>query len=192
MASLDQNKIKKTAAVVRGFSIVLMVAIFGLTVWVWMDPLGTLIKTGFQMTANSGVVERLVASGYQNPLDLTLTRRIVGFFISGIPMAILIFVLWQVSRLMGFFMEGRYISAASVKAVARAAIGLLFYPLAAILSETLLILYLTMENPEGQRMLSFSISGGDVMTLFLGAALLMIARAFNMEKERAEEHASII
>ncbi|MEE8294684.1 MAG: hypothetical protein V3R64_03145, partial [Sphingomonadales bacterium] len=85
-----------------------------------------------------------------------------------------------------------YITTDTVKALKLASLGLLVYLPMAVLSRTLLTLALTIGNPEGQRLFSIGVGSSEIIALFVGAFLLMITRAFNVEKERAEEHASIV
>jgi len=192
MADLNQNKIRKSAGAIKTAAYFLIAGILIFHLWVWVDPLGAFARSGFELTTNSETVKTLTDEGLFSAERLTFQVRAVGFLISAVPMAMIVLVLIQVANLMGTFMAGIYISTKGVKALARASFALILYPFASIVSESLLILYLTKDNAVGERLFSISINGSDAMILFLGGALWMITRAFDVEKERAEEHASII
>jgi len=193
MASIDQNKIRKTSQFVRAFAIAIMIGLPLVMVWYWAYPFNWLAE-GLGLTFNSDIrlVSSLIADGYITQETLTLKLRVLGFLISSLPMAFLLFSIFQVYRLMGHFSKGLYITAETTKALNLASLGLLLFVPMSILSEPLLGLALTLGNPPGQRVLSFGVGPTEIVALFLGAFLLMITRAFNIEKERAEEHASII
>ena len=142
--------------------------------------------------ADVRLVDTLIADGYLTKETLTLKLKVLGFLISSLPMAFFLFSIFQVYRLMGHFSVGQYITAETVKALKLASLGLLLFAPMSILSEPLLALAMTLGNPPGQRLLSFGFGSSEIVALFLGASLLMVTKAFNVEKERAEEHASII
>ncbi len=193
MAAIDQNKIRKTAQFVRGFAIFIMLALPLMMVWYWLDPFNTTIEY-LTVTFNSDnrLVGALITDGYITRESLTLELKILGFFISALPLAAFLFSIFQGYRLMGHFGEGRYITSETIKALKLASMALLLFAPLSILSEPLLALALTLGNPPGQRLFSFGIGSTEIIALFLGGFLLMITRTFNIEKERAEEHASIV
>lgn len=193
MAAIDQNKIRKTSQIIRAFAIAILIAVPLLLAWYWSDPFNSIsAQLGLTINSEMRLIDDLVAGGYLTPESLTLKMKVLGFFISSLPMAFFLLTIFQVYRLMGHFSKGRYITSKTVRALKLASVGLLLYAPMAILSEPLLTLALTLGNPEGYRIFSIGVGSTEIIALFLGAFLLMITRAFNVEKERAEEHASIV
>jgi len=193
MATIDQNKIRKTSQFVRAFAIAIMIGLPLMMVWYWSNPFNAMTgNLTVSFNADMRLVDTLIAEGYLTPETLTLKLKVLGFLISGLPMALFLFSIFQVYRLMGYFSEGLYITTETVKALKLASLGLLLFAPVSILSEPLLALALTLSNPPGQRLLSIGFGSAEIVALFLGVSLLMVTRAFNVEKERAEEHASIV
>lgn len=193
MATIDQNKIRKTSRIIRGFALFIIFMVIFLTVAYWVDPLTTFIRyLGPTLTVENGFLNRLVEEGHMDPSALTAPTKALGLFITAIPLALFCYAIFQVYRVMGYFAEGTYISNATVTALRRMAISLLAYVPVSIATEPVLSMAMTFNNPDGERLLSLSITSSEVIALFIGAFLLLISRAFDIEKDRAEEHASIV
>ena len=193
MATVDQNKIRKTCKQIRGFALLILAAIPLFLLWYWANPFDSMVaETRMALNGDIGVVGELIADGYLTPENFTWQRQALGFLVSALPLSLFFLVIFNIYRMMGYFAEGRYITNETVRAFTLASLSLFFYAPAAILSRPLLGLALTLGNPPGQRLLVIAVDGTDLVALFMGAFLWMVAKAFDVEKERAEEHASIV
>lgn len=185
MATIDQNKIRRTCRWVSGFALILLILIPSFLIYFWIDPLGFPFGPG-------EILKNLLTAGYVTAATFTLQNKIIGLLISAIPVAAMIIAGLQIRRLMGMFAAGRYITAESARALRLIAICLMALPFLRILGDTLLILALTLGNPPGDRLLSISLGSDDLIAFLFGLLIWMITRAFEVEQERAEEHAEII
>lgn len=185
MATLNQNKMRKTARIVRGFALFIMAGIPLFLIAFWADPIES--RLGSSQTLDS-----LIAGGYVSAETFSMLDKLTGSLFTGIPAAALVVAAFFIQRLMNLFAAGTYISNKSVHYLRAIALSLMAFPPLSILSETLFILAMTLGNPPGQRLFSLGIDAVNLIAFLFGLLLWMITRAFEVEKERAEEHASII
>jgi len=185
MTAIDQNRMRKTCTLISAFALFIIVAIPVFMVAFWINPMD--FKFGSHQ-----VLQDLVLEGYVAADDFSLTDKLAGFVITAMPAGMLVLAAFFIQRLMRLFATGAYITHRSVRFLRGIALSLMAFAPATILADTLLVLALTYDNPPGQRLLSIGIGGEEVIAFLIGALLWMITRAFEVEKERAEEHASIV
>ncbi|MEE8294204.1 MAG: hypothetical protein V3R64_00685, partial [Sphingomonadales bacterium] len=115
MATIDQNKIRKTAQLIRGFAIAIMGILPLMLAWYWVDPFNSIITgLGISFSSNVVLVESLLDEGYLSLEALTMDLKIWGFLISALPLAFFLLTIFQVYRLMGHFAAGHYITTDTV------------------------------------------------------------------------------
>jgi len=185
MAAIDQNKMQKTCRLIGAFALFVMVAIPLFLAAFWAQPIDSMLGT-------SHALEVLLADGLVSGGTISLGGKIIGFAFSAIPGAALFVAALYIRRLMQLFAAGSYITNLSVRYLRGIALSLMAFPPLAILSDTGFVLAMTMGNQPGQRLFSIGLGGEEVIAFLLGLLLWMITRAFEVEKERAEEHASIV
>jgi hypothetical protein len=119
---------------------------------------------------------------------LTSYQRVAGF-VSGLPLQLLVMAaIWQLVRLFDLYRKKSFFSPRHTASLHR--LGWLFIASVALtpLSDALQSLALTWRNPPGQREISFGLSNIDIMTLFLGLALLAIAHVMEMARRHYEDN----
>ena len=186
MARVNQTLIRKACLRVRLLAVLILLAIPTLLIFFWSDPIASPIGP-VHVVQND-----LVAPGYLTPENITPTKKLAGFAISAVPALALMFAVFNIFTLMGLFSRGNYISPASIKALKNTGYGFVAFAGLVFLHRTALVLAFTVSNPPGGRVLLVSVDGVEIFALLLGGVLLMIMRAFDLEKERAEEHALIV
>ena len=185
MATVDQNKIRKTCQKIRFFALFIMAAIPVFVVLFWLAP--------FESPLGSHhALEDLLSVGLVSPESFSAFDKFLGALFTAIPAGALFLAAFYIQRLMKLFFAGQYITKQSARDLRNTAISLLAYAPAVILSDTALVLALTFDNPPGQRLLSIGVGGEEIIAFLVGGLLWMVAKAFDVEKERAEEHASIV
>lgn len=107
---------------------------------------------------------------------VTPGMKLLGFLVSMLPGALQMAAMWSLARLFGEFARGELFSGTTVGLLARTGWVLLAAQGAGLLAGSLTTLVLTMHNPTGQHMISFALSGAQIMGACLGMALVFAAR----------------
>lgn len=179
MGSVDQNQLARLCKRLRLFDLLIMTIIPLSLVWFWSDP------------------ENFPLMGYPsvtNYLDgpPTFGKLVAGFTVSMVPAAAAIFWLAAIYRLLGHFAEGCFITHQTTDELKRAGLGLVWFAALLVLHRTAMVLVLTIDRPPGERFINIAILPHDVIALFFGILILVVTRIFTVERERAEDHASIV
>ena len=119
-------------------------------------------------------------------------QRAGGFLIAMLPTAAALYGLFALRRLFRLYAEGQVFSPANTRAFRRFALAVFAFALARPIAFTLTVLLLTIDNPPGQRMLSFSLGDGDLLALFLGGLFLVIAWVMDEGRALAEAESEYI
>ena len=186
MPRVNQTLIRRACLRIRLLAFFILLAIPSLLVLFWSDPIASPIGP-VHVVQND-----LVPLGYLTPENITLGKKMTGLAISAVPALALMFAVFNIFTLMGLFSRGNYISLASIKALKNTGLGFVAFSGLVFLHRTALGLAFTLGNPAGDQLLIFSADGVEIFALLLGGVLLMITRAFEAEKKRAEEHALIV
>jgi hypothetical protein len=115
-----------------------------------------------------------------------------GFLISGALTAILVYGLYRLWLLFGFYSRGQIFSRQAAEQLHRFARVLLLYAVLIIPAQSLLVLVLTISNPVGEREISIGISDFHISNLVLGVSLLIISWVMREAARVAEDNARIV
>jgi hypothetical protein len=148
--------------------------------WVWLSP--SLVETL--------IVPRLALTSV--PVSLDAGTRLVGFGVSMIPMAALLYMLHQAYALFDAFRVGNVLTIEAPVRLRRIALATVALALLRPLATTLLGVVLTWFNPPGQRILAIAISIDDYMIGVFGGLILAIAHAMAEAARIAEDHRQIV
>ncbi len=99
-----------------------------------------------------------------------------------VPVAMLAFALWQARQLFRFYRERRIFDPGIPGILLRLGYLAVAAGAAGVLARTLVILFLTLGNPPGQRTVAIGIGTQDIMCLIVG--LLLYGFAFVMKESR--------
>ena len=114
--------------------------------------------------------------------EMNISTRIMGMFVSLLPVIIDMLAIYSVIRLFRHFAKNEYFTAGTVFWIQRAALFLLLNQLIYPVYTGLLSLVLTIQNPPGQRMISFAL-GDQQLTLTI-VALTILLISWIMEEGR--------
>lgn len=179
-SNIDQNSLTLLSRNIRLFSVALLIIMPALLVWCWLDP------HAFPIGAHDTVL------GLWPEGPMPLSKKIGGFLITMLPTGALLLAITGIYRLAGQFGAGRFISGDAIRALKLASSGFIGYALLNIAHQAMLSVWLTYDRPQGERMLAVGIEGDDAVMLLVGLLMLALTRVFVVERERAEDHASII
>lgn len=107
---------------------------------------------------------------YVGPLNLWL-----GFAVSAVPVALLMYGVWRLRQLFGQYRRGVLFDLGGAEHLLAFARMLFITVLLTPVVSALLSLVLTMSNPPGQRAITVSLGSNDVGQLFIAGLLLAIA-----------------
>ncbi|MFM1896252.1 MAG: hypothetical protein RLZZ385_1326 [Pseudomonadota bacterium] len=107
---------------------------------------------------------------YVGPMNLWL-----GFFLSGVPVGLVMVGVWRLRRLFGLYRTGVLFSAESAGHLHAFAVLLFSSVLLSPFTRALTSVVLTMGNPPGQRTLALSFGSTDLSKLFIAGVLLAVA-----------------
>lgn len=148
--------------------------------WVWFSP--SLVETF--------VVPRLALGA--SPIALDLGTRIAGLAVSMIPMAALLYILYQAFELFNAFRVGNVLTADAPTRLRRIGQGMLALAVLRPLATTLIGLVLTWSAPPGQRVLAIGLSIDDYMIAAFGGLVLAIGHVMAEAKRIADENREIV
>lgn len=148
--------------------------------WVWLDP----------GLVEAYVLPRLVLAGA--PVALDGTTRLVGFAVSMVPMAILLFTLHQSYELFDAFRLGQVFTAHTPVRLRRIGLAMVVLGVLRPVAAMLLGLALTISNPDGQRILALSISLDDILIAAFGGLVLAIGHVLVEAARLADDNSQIV
>ena len=177
----SQSKIKRISSRLYLVFLTLLILVPAFTIGFWLfynDIPQTLISVSTGLSSDLPV-----------PPILDGTQRMLGFLVSLLPLAAKVFAMVTLMRLLKLYRAGQIFSAAHVRHFKRLGHILVFYGVAGILETSALGLVMTMNNPPGQRMLTFGVSSDDVTLFVIAAIVLMLAWVMDEGRQQAEEQA---
>jgi hypothetical protein len=136
------------------------------------------------------VAPRLALQGV--PIALDFTTRLVAFTASMVPMAVLLYLLYQAYALFDAFRLGNVFTADASVRLRRIGMCILALAILRPLTTTVLGLILTWSNAPGQRILALSISIDDYMIAALGGLVLAIGHVMVEAARIADDHRQIV
>lgn len=111
----------------------------------------------------------------------------LGFIVSMIKGAIIMYGLWVLRKLFGYYKMKIFFNRDTVACFKRISLALIWWVIAGIITDPLLSIILTMNNPEGQRAVAISFQSADLTALVVGGVLSVIARVMDSGRKLQEE-----
>ena len=157
----------------RAFFLLVLSAIPLLAGLIWFN-LELMLEGRFSLFCISQGIDPSLVRG-----PVTDGMKLLGFLVFMLPGSLQMAAMWSLARLFGEFARGELFSPTTVGLLARTGWVLLAAQVAGMLAGSLTTLVLTMNNPAGQHMISFSLSGAQIMGGCLGLALVFAARVLD-------------
>lgn len=151
-----------------------------------------IITAGFWIFYNS-LPENLIAMSVKlsgnlsRPEILTLQQRLLGLMVSLIPLVIKMSVIVTILQLLKLYRAGKVFSGAHVICFKKLGRSLIYYTIAGILQLAAMSVVMTMNNPRGQRTLSFGVSSDDITLFVIAAIVLMFSWVMDEGRRLAED-----
>ncbi|WP_282605873.1 DUF2975 domain-containing protein [Pelagibius sp. Alg239-R121] len=174
------NRIQRAGRVMSGLCLLIIFALPLILALVWTN----LEHLGPEVLAQLPSQVRFEALG---PGTLLL-----GFAINLLPVIVLIYGLIQLRRLFTSYSQGIIFSSEQAGRLRKFALASILSVCVQILSNSLLSVVLTFNNPPGNRQLAVSLSSDQLGTIFLGAVFLVIAWIMGEASRIAEDNAQIV
>ncbi|MBL8644598.1 MAG: DUF2975 domain-containing protein [Rhodospirillaceae bacterium] len=144
-------------------------------------------------TWGSTMASRLgIARDYAVPETLSAEQVMLGITVTMAPVSTMIFGLWNLRKLLAGFGAGRIFTLENTRALKIFAWSVLMVIVVQFLTDGLLSMVLTLNNPPGQRVLALGLSSDQVVAFFFGAVFVLIARVLEEGRKLADENASIL
>lgn len=119
--------------------------------------------------------------------NLTMTTRLMALAVSFITTGVVMACVYQLIRLFRFYEQAEIFTEQTVgclRTLGRLLIGLF---LAGIVQEPLMSVALTLQNPPGQRMLTFGLNSDNLTVLLFGGVVVLIAWVMDEGRKLQEE-----
>lgn len=124
--------------------------------------------------------------------ELSLLRRTGALAISIIPVMILVYGLWRLTKLFSAYAMGRIFDSVSAGHLKAFSICVLVNGIVKIATATALTAYLTFDRAEGERFVSITVGDQEVGVLLMGGLLLVIAWVLGEGARMAEENRQFV
>ncbi|BDZ73909.1 hypothetical protein GCM10025856_16280 [Methylophaga marina] len=123
----------------------------------------------------------LQAAGFviELPVEITteidLITRLLAFLVCLLPITVALYAAVQLRRLFSLYQQGIIFSYDNVICFKRMGLALLAWVIVGTISDTLLSLALTIQNPVGERLLTIGFGSSEMTTLITGSVILVIS-----------------
>ena len=172
--------LRRLAWLVRALALVGAAALLAVPVLFWSDP-------GWVREA----APALAGLGGQ-PMVIDRRALLLGALASVPGVLLGLAALWQLWQLFGEYAAGRVFAAAAQQHLRGFAAALLASAVLTPLLRTAVGIALTLGNPPGQRLLVFTLSWNDYLSMLCGAVLLAVARVMADAVRLAEDNAGFV
>jgi len=175
----NTQKIQRVSALMSALCvlIVILLPLLLLVVWVFVsNGNGTLEYLGDEL----------------RPETIALPYRILGFIISMVPVALLMWGLLHLRALFELFRKAVFFSEANARLLHKFAMMLFFSTLASPIARALVSVAVTINNPPGQRAVVVNIGSGDLNSLFVATVFLAVAWVMREAHTLAQENAEFV
>ncbi|AIC22321.1 MULTISPECIES: DUF2975 domain-containing protein [Pseudomonas] len=169
-------------------TLLLIIAMLLLNAALWLFPqLSAESGYGFGFGLSNSLSSHL-AAGAVFPWWQTLG----GILLSSIPLLALAFGLSHLRQLFQSYARGEYFSSAAAVHLGKVGRGVALWVLLDFLCEPLLSIWVTLNAPVGERLISLSITAPTFVALFLAACISIIARILWQASEVDSENRAFV
>jgi hypothetical protein len=176
----NTTKIRRVSIALRFACLIYLICSPLLTLGIWLNF--------EQLGANTEPFSNLpLQMEYIGPVNL-----ILGFLVSCLPMGIMMYGVWRLRLLFGLYRTGALFTPAIACHIQVFAAMLMLKVVTSPIVDIFLSLFLTMNNPAGERSISISLGSDDLSVLFLSGVMFAVAWIMREGQRLAEENAEFI
>ncbi len=184
----NTHKIQRVSVLMSTICLILIwiLPLLLLLIWVYLERLNVPLElVGIETT-----YQRL--GNVLRPETIALPYRILGFIISMVPVALLMWGLLHLRALFELFRKAVFFSEANARLLHKFAMMLFFSTLASPIARALVSVALTINNPPEQRAVVVNIETGDLNSLFVATVFLAVAWVMREAHALAQENAEFV
>jgi len=170
-------------------TLLLMVAMLSLNVLVWLVP-SLAAADGWGL--GFGLTERQLSALGGQVAGLSGWQVFGGIVLSSVPLLALASGLGHLRRLFNSYALGQYFSSQTALHMGKVGHAVAFWVLLDFVCEPLLSVWLTMNAPVGERLITLSITAPTFVALFLAASISVIARILRQACEVDSENRTFV
>ncbi len=123
---------------------------------------------------------------------LTTGERLGAIAITAFPLLIFIYALGQLQRLFKLYATGRFFERENVSCLSKMGWALLLSAPASVVYKAALSVWLSFDQPAGERSLAISISSNDIALLTFGGAIIIVSWVMAEAVEISKDNAQIV
>ncbi|MDR3647035.1 MAG: DUF2975 domain-containing protein [Candidatus Babeliales bacterium] len=172
------NTYKKYAFAIQILSSIMIFASTIITFAYWFVP------TTYQKFSSNGL---LLSCDNFDTTTLTVSQKIMGFFVSGISTGLLIFALFLIIKLMKYMQNNEYFSLHTIALLKRITKIALIYAIYTPISNTILSLITSFNNPVGQRTITLTFGSAEILNIIIFCFMFLIMTIFQKGYELKHE-----
>ncbi|KAA0946087.1 DUF2975 domain-containing protein [Pseudomonas sp. ANT_H14] len=186
MTSLRLAKLSQLMSVA---TLILIVVMLALNVALWLFP---------SLASNEGLglgfalTERQLSPRTEVAALFPWWQTLGGIVLSSVPLLVLTFGLGNLRRLFQSYASGEYFSGAAALRLGKVGKAVALWVLLDFLCEPMLSLWVTMNEPVGQKLLTVSFNAQTFVALFLAACISIIARILWQASEVDSENRTFV
>lgn len=172
------NSYKRYAFAVQILSSIMIVFTATITFAYWFLP------EAYQKFNSNGL---LLTCDNANTATLTVSQKLIGFFVSGISTGLIIFALFLIIKLMKFIQKNEYFSLHAIGLLKRITKIALLYTIYTPLCNTILSVILSFNNPPGQRVITLTFGSAEILNIIIFCFMFLIMTIFQKGYELKHE-----
>ena len=123
---------------------------------------------------------------------LTTVERLGAIAITALPLLIFLYALGQLQRLFRLYAMGSFFERENVACLSKMGWALLLSAHVSVVYKAALSVWLSFDQPTGERSLAISISSNDIAMLTFGGAIIIVSWVMAEAVEVSKENAQII
>lgn len=185
---MTSNQITLLSRRMAAITLWLIIGMLAFNLACWLFPTW-IIERGSMTMSLSG---RLLSSLKPDLENLSWGSKCVGIFLSSLPLVVLASGLLSLRALFQQYTYGEYFSSSSAIHLRKLSQAIALWVVANFLCEPLLSVWLTLQNPVGERLISLSFNSSSLIALFLATCIAIVGRILQRAGELNSENQGFI
>jgi hypothetical protein len=186
---MTSNRLAQLSQRMAVVTLLLIVAMLALNAALWLFPV-IAGKNGWGL--GFALTDRQLSDIADKAALFPWWQTTGGIVLSSVPLLALAFGLGHLRQLFQSYARGEYFSSEAARHLGKVGRAVAIWVLLDFLCEPLLSVWVTMNEPVGQRMISLSITAPSFVALFLAACISIIARILWQASEVDSENRTFV